>query len=123
MSRGSGEEQQGTGEQGPDFKDAAFDDRKLTEYALNPEHPVGKNKARVIKSRTGLGQEDTAEVKHQIMDQVQRGGAHPGKGDQYGQRWIRDVELSGPNGTMTVRTAWIVDAETGATRFVTLSFP
>lgn len=123
VSRGSGEEQQGTGEQGPDFKDAAFDDRKLTEYALNPEHPVGKNKARVIKSRTGLGQEDTAEVKHQIMDQVQRGGAHPGKGDQYGQRWIRDVELSGPNGTMTVRTAWIVDAETGATRFVTLSFP
>ncbi|MEU1803022.1 DUF6883 domain-containing protein [Streptomyces sp. NPDC019937] len=124
VSRGSEEpEQTSAGEQKPDFRDAAFDDRKLTEYALNPEHPVGKNKARVIKSRTGLGQEDAAEVKRQIMDQVQRGGAQPGKGDQYGQRWIRDVELSGSNGSMTVRTAWIVDAETGATRFVTLSFP
>lgn len=54
----------------PDFSNPKFDDRKLTEYALNPNRPVGADKARVIKSATGLGREDAAEVKRQILDQV-----------------------------------------------------
>ncbi|HEV7651758.1 MAG TPA: hypothetical protein VGP26_26690 [Actinophytocola sp.] len=107
----------------PDFDNPEFDDRKLTEYALNPEHPVGKNKARVIKSRTGLGPEDAASVKQQILDQVGDGEPIAGKMDQHGSRWNKDVTLTGPDGTITVRTAWIVDATTGKTRLVTLSFP
>lgn len=107
----------------PDFEDPKFDDRKLTEYALNPDHPVGGNKARVIKSATGLGPDDAAAVKQQILDQVKQGEPIPGKIDEHGTRWGKDVTLTGPNGTITVRTAWIVDAKTGETRLVTVSFP
>jgi hypothetical protein len=107
----------------PDFEHPSFDDRKLTEYALNPDHPVGKNKARVIQSATGLGREDAPTVKQQILDQVKDGEPVPGKVDQHGSRYNKDVTLTGPNGTIVVRTAWIVDAGTGETRLVTVSFP
>lgn len=107
----------------PDFEHPEFDDRKLTEYALNPDHPVGKNKARVIESATGLGKDDAPSVKQQILDQVGDGEPVVGKMDQHGSRWNKDVTLTGPNGTIVVRTAWIVDASTGKTRLVTLSFP
>jgi hypothetical protein len=107
----------------PNFENPKFDDRKLTEYALNPDHPVGKNKARVIESATGLGQADAPAVKQQILDQVKQGDPIPGKVDEHGTRWNKDVTLTGPNGTIVVRTAWIVDAATGETRLVTVSFP
>jgi hypothetical protein len=107
----------------PDFENPEFDDRKLTDYALNPDHPVGKNKARVIQSATGLGREDAQNVKQQILDQVGDGPPTEGKRDQHGDRWNKDVTVTGPNGSIVVRTAWIVDAGTGKTRLVTLSFP
>jgi hypothetical protein len=107
----------------PDFSNPTFDDRKLTEYALNPDHKVGKHKAKVIESATGFGKDDAATVKDQILDQVKDADPMPGKVDEHGSRYSVDVELAGPNGKITVRTAWIVDAETGETRLVTVSFP
>jgi hypothetical protein len=107
---------------GPDLARAEFDDRKLTKYALNPEHPVGGNKARVIKSRTGLGLNDAAEVKRQILEKAPAAEPIMGDTDEHGTRWKVDVELTGPDGTMKVRTGWIADAA-GKTRLVTISFP
>lgn len=107
----------------PNFENPGFDDRKLTEYALNPDHPVGGNKAKVIESATGLTKEDAAAVKQQILDQVKQGETIPGKVDEHGSRYAKDVTLTGPNGTIVVRTAWIVDANTGETRLATVSFP
>lgn len=107
---------------GPDLARAEFDDRKLTKYALNPEHPVGGSKARVIKSRTGLGLDDAAEVKRQILEKAPTAEPIMGDTDEHGTRWKMDVELTGPDGTMKVRTAWIADAA-GKTRLVTISFP
>jgi hypothetical protein len=107
----------------PNFENPGFDDRKLTEYALNPDHPVGGNKAKVIESVTGLTKSDAAAVKQQILDQVKQGDVIPGKVDEHGSRFAKDVTLTGPNGTIVVRTAWIVDATTGETRLATVSFP
>lgn len=106
----------------PDFSQARFDDRKLTDYALNPDHLVGSNKARVIKSRTGFGAGDATEVKRQIMEKAPLAEAVEGHADEHGTRWRVDVHLSGPSGTMKVRTGWITGM-TGETRLVTISFP
>ncbi|WP_233558712.1 WXG100 family type VII secretion target [Micromonospora radicis] len=107
----------------PDFTNPEIDSRKITAYALNPHHPVGKNKYRVINSATGLGLEDADAVLHQIREGVRSGSPMLGRVDEYGQRWFIDLPLSGPTGDIIVRTAWIL--ETGATtpRMVTISFP
>ena len=90
---------------------------------MNPDHPVGGNKYRVINSATGLEADDAPRIDQQIRDGVRQGTPILGRADQYGQRWAVDVPLSGPTGTITVRTAWIMDAGSTTPRLVTISFP
>jgi hypothetical protein len=107
----------------PDFTDAELDPVKISGYAMNPDHPVGGNKYRVIHSATGLDVGDAAQIEQQIRDGVRTGAPILGKADEYGQRWAVDVPLTGPSGTITVRTAWIVDAGGTTPRLVTISLP
>jgi hypothetical protein len=107
----------------PDFSNPDIDPRKITDYAMNPDHPVGGNKYRVINSATGLDAHDAALIEQQIREGVRDGPPIPGRSDQYGQRWAVDVPLTGPRGTIIVRTAWILDVGSTTPRLVTISFP
>ncbi|WP_308042394.1 WXG100 family type VII secretion target [Micromonospora sp. PLK6-60] len=107
----------------PDFSNAEIDARKITAYAMNPEHPVGRNKYRVINAATGLGPEDAATVEQQIREGVRHAAPLLGKADEYGQRWSVDVPLTGPSGSIIVRTAWMVEEAGSTPRLVTISFP
>ncbi|WP_369076789.1 DUF6883 domain-containing protein [Paractinoplanes rishiriensis] len=66
---------------------------------------------------------DAARIDHQIRDGVREGTPIVGRSDQYGQRWAVDVPLTGPRGSIMVRTAWILDAGSTTPRLVTISFP
>ncbi|GAA2190050.1 WXG100 family type VII secretion target [Micromonospora lupini] len=107
----------------PDFTKAEIDSRKITAYAMNPDHPVGKNKYRVINSATGLGPDDADLIMQQVREGALAGKPLPGKADEFGQRWNVDLPLTGPDGTITVRTAWILENGASAPRMVTISFP
>lgn len=107
----------------PDFSNPDIDPKKITDYAMNPDHPVGSNKYRVINSTTGLDTGDAARVEQQIRDGVHDGTPIKGRADVYGQRWAVDVPLTGPKGTIVVRTAWILDMGSSTPRLVTISFP
>ncbi|MET8547436.1 WXG100 family type VII secretion target [Micromonospora zamorensis] len=107
----------------PDFTQAEIDSRKITAYAMNPDHPVGKNKYRVINSATGLGPDDADAILQQIREGVLAGKPLLGRADEFGQRWNVDLPLTGPDGTITVRTAWILESGASAPRMVTISFP
>ncbi|HYN94885.1 MAG TPA: WXG100 family type VII secretion target [Pilimelia sp.] len=111
------------GPRAPAFEDAEVDSRKISEYAMNPEHPVGRNKYRVINSATGLRPEDAALVERQISEAIPGGTPIRGRADEYGQRWSVDVDLTGPSGTITVRTGWIVEEGSAVPRMTTISFP
>ncbi|MEU5668918.1 WXG100 family type VII secretion target [Micromonospora sp. NPDC047753] len=108
---------------GPDFTMAEIDSRKIAAYAMNPDHPVGGHKYRVINSATGLGPDDADAVLQQIREGVLAGKPLLGKTDEFGQRWNVDLPLTGPDGTIIVRTAWILKNEASAPRMVTISFP
>ncbi|WP_164842583.1 DUF6883 domain-containing protein [Actinoplanes solisilvae] len=107
----------------PDFTAGEIDSNKITGYAMNPDHPVGRNKYRVINSVTGLEASDASQIERQIRDGVISGTPIEGRADQYGQRWAVDVPLTGPEGSIIVRTAWIVDTGSATPRLVTISFP
>lgn len=82
---------------------------KLEGYALNPDHPTGKNKARVFKSALGFTQADAAELERQIREKAPYHEAIKGRRDKYGQRWTVRIPIEGNNGrTATVETGWIV---------------
>ncbi|MGS2616629.1 WXG100 family type VII secretion target [Micromonospora sp. LZ34] len=107
----------------PDFSHPEIDSRKITDYAMNPDHPVGRNKYRVINSATGLNVGDASLIESQIRNGVRDGTPMPGKADQYGQRWSVDLPLTGPKGTIIVRTAWLLEEASATPRLVTISFP
>ena len=92
----------------PNADKAQIDPRKATEYALNPEHPVGGNKARVFDSALGFNQANAADLIRQLQEGVTRIPAQPGKADQFGGRYTVDIPVVGPKGLGIVRTGWIV---------------
>lgn len=43
---------------------------KLRDYALNPEHSTGRDKARVFRSALDIGQDDWEFLRDQILERV-----------------------------------------------------
>ena len=100
----------------PSFKSVTIKEKsKLHGYCLNPEHPVGKHKAKVFKSALGIEQKDYRRLATQIRSKASKYESIPGVNDEYGQRYTIDMPIKGANGKIaTVRTAWIV--KTGETK-------
>jgi filamentous hemagglutinin len=72
------------------------------------EHPVGGNKARVLKSALGLTQEHADELRLHILDNLGHWEATEKATDQYGTRYEVEFNYTGPNGRVSVLTsAWI----------------
>lgn len=85
---------------------AIIDVRKLTEYALNPSHPVGGNKAKVFK-QIGFTLENAADLLEQIRKGVMEVTPIAGKVDQFGARFTLDIPVVSAAGGGVVRTGWI----------------
>ena len=86
---------------------ATIDPRKLTEYALNPNHPVGGNKARVFESALGFNRSNADDLMAQLCPGVMENTPIPGKVDKWGTRFTVDIPVTGPAGSGVVRTGWI----------------
>src|SRR5580765_7367352 len=92
----------------PNSERAFVDIRKLRDYCLNPEHPVGKHKAYVFKSVLGLTSEDGEKVQEVIGSFAVTNDAEEADQDEYGKRFVVRFELRGPSGEATVVSSWIV---------------
>ncbi len=87
-----------------------IDPRKLTEYALNPEHLTGgSDKAVMFQNHLGFTRENYRILLEQIEAQALDAEATLGKVDQHGQRYTIDLAIIGVEGQQeTVRTGWII---------------
>lgn len=82
---------------------------KFTAYALNKEHPKGKDKALVFESALGFVKDNADELIQVIREKVSLFEAIKAQPDKYGDRYKVYIDVKGPNGnTATVLTAWIV---------------
>ncbi len=87
---------------------AVVDPRKLVLYCLNPEHPRGKHKARVFRSRLGLTPADANVLRQALLSAAQSQPAVQGEKDEHGQRYTVDFRMVTEVGQATVRSTWIV---------------
>jgi filamentous hemagglutinin len=99
---------------------AVIDARKIANYALNPNNPVGRHKARVFAAALGF---DRSNV-HLLIEEIRRGvvahAAEPGSVDEYGARHRVDMPVTGPKGTAAIRTAWIYRTGSDVPELITL---
>jgi len=108
----------------PNHANAQIDSNKIVNYALNPNHPVGGDKARVFESALGFNQSNANQLVTQIKQQLPSSNARLGVRDQYGQRFTVDMPITGPNGnTVTVRTGWIIETGSTVPRLITTYIP
>jgi RHS repeat-associated protein len=98
---------------------AVIDPRKLTDYALNPSHPVGGNKA-VVFERLGFTRANAEDLMSQLRTGVMENVPVPGKVDQFGARFTVDIPVVGPRASGVVRTGWIYKAGSSTPELTTL---
>jgi hypothetical protein len=99
---------------------AVIDERKLVDYALNPDHPTGGAKARVFLAALGVDRADAPAVAAQLRAGVTAAPPVRGRADAYGERFTVDIPVTGPGGTAVVRTGWIYDPGATVPRLVTV---
>jgi hypothetical protein len=96
------------GHETPHSGSAAVDIRKLRDYVLSPDHRRGRHKARVFAATLGLTVEHADRLRSALLAAAREGDAVAGDRDEFGQRFVLDFVMTGPNGTATVRSSWIV---------------
>ena len=63
----------------PNLENARINPKKLTEYALNPEHPVGGNKAKVFESTLGYNKSNADDLMNEVYNKLYESDATLGK--------------------------------------------
>ena len=100
---------------------AKIPDEKLTEYALNFEHPTGKEKAKAFKEALGYTKESYTDLKTKILDSFDEKELVYKREDKYGKRYEQIMQITGPNGkTANVLTAWIKDNNNAEPRLTSI---
>lgn len=100
---------------------AKIPDEKLTEYALNFEHPTGKEKAKAFKEALGYTKESYTDLKTKILDSFDEKELVYKRKDKYGKRYEQIMQITGPNGkTANVLTAWIKDNDNAEPRLTSI---
>jgi hypothetical protein len=98
-----------------------IDPRKLTEYALNPDNPVGADKAFMFQQYLGFTQANHELLLQQIQLKSPNTEAIFQRSDEHGDRYQVDLDIIGIEGQQeTVRTGWIVEPNSSAARLITL---
>ena len=92
----------------PNAEFAVVPIEKLTDYALNPNHPVGKHKAAVFESVFGITLDDAEYLKDRILDAVLTCEAVKARNDNFGQRYQVEFELERNGRRAIVSTSWIL---------------
>ena len=95
----------------PFAENAYVDDRKLLNYCLSEEHPMGKHKARVFKSALNITIEIYLYLKESIETAVLTTDAVFVETTDYGDIYCVDFELVDPPKSSMVRTSWILKSE------------
>lgn len=100
---------------------AVVDPRKITSYALDSDHPVGSDKARVFESVSGFNKSNADGLISQIQDGVAKYPVAPGKADYFGPCFTIDIPVTTPNGnTVQVRAEWIYGPGSSTPRLTTI---
>ena len=92
----------------PNGDNAIVEIEKLANYCLNPEHPRGRNKARVFAAATGFTADAADRLRDALLQAARTQVAFPTEVDDFGQRFVIDFWLDGPTGRAEVRSSWII---------------
>lgn len=103
----------------PNAEAAIIEIAKLRDYCLNPLHPRGKHKARILRAALGITHLDSEEFRRLLLAGIQNTECQIGERDDYGSRYTVDLEITRDEHSAIVRTGWIIKTGETAPRLTT----
>ena len=103
----------------PNGHRAIVDIAKLRDYCLNPEHPVGGDKARVFRSALGVTVSNAELLRERLLEAAKTSAAELVGGNDYGQLYRIDFEWEFESRDARIRSGWIVLDSDDAPRLTT----
>lgn len=101
----------------PNYKEAFIPKEKFTEYALNPKKD--KNKSEAFERALGYNLNNYQKLIDNIQNNINKFNAIEKENNGFGKRYEILMTLIGENKKVAnVKTAWIIDKETGKTRLI-----
>ena len=102
---------------------AATDQNKIQRYALNSNHPHGKDKAKVFNSVLGYHFENWDKLSNQIFDLLQTSEVSKYEVTKYGTKYVVPMRIHGERKkSMVVNTVWQIDKKSDIPRLITMTF-
>ena len=98
---------------------ALVDPRKVADYLLSREHPVGRNKARVFERVLGLTSLDAVLLVAALQAAAINDDAVLTRSDQFGDQYRIDFSVAVRGREAMVRSAWLVPAGLAPAVFLT----
>ena len=102
----------------PNGANAYVDLRKLTAYALDPDHERGREKARLFKAMLDLEPRDAPTLRQALLNAARCGDAMERGGNRYGTRYMIEFEMEWKGRRARVRSIWFVRVEEDFPRLV-----
>lgn len=93
----------------PNSHEAVVEIQKLRDYSLNPNHPVGKHKARVFKAALGITVSEAEWLRERAFEAATIGDAKGPAPSVFGDQYVIDSVLEYGEKSATVRFTWIVE--------------
>lgn len=93
----------------PNSNKALVEIEKLRDYSLNPNHPVGKHKARVFRAALGITQKDADWLRERALETALSDDARHGAASVFGNKYVIDSVLENNGMSAIVRFSWIVE--------------
>jgi len=92
----------------PNSDRATIDERKLIDYVLSPEHPIGRFKAAFFR-RHGFSVDNWQALGEQLLSLAWNEDAEEGERSRYGQKYLVSGILRGNSGQeVEVQSVWII---------------
>ena len=105
----------------PGYSKAEIPDSKITEYALNINHPDGKNKAIAFEKYLGYNINNKDQLLKQVQKGLQRYRAKPRNPNKYGKPYEVAMMVFGANRNFSkVKTGWIIEYGTDIPRLTSI---
>jgi len=93
----------------PNCHKALVEIEKLRDYSLNPNHPVGKHKARVFKAALEITLEDAEWLRERALEIALSDNARRSAASVFGDKYVIDSVLGHEGMSAIVRFTWIIE--------------
>ncbi|MEO8435260.1 MAG: DUF6883 domain-containing protein [Pyrinomonadaceae bacterium] len=96
----------------PNCDKAVVEIEKLRNYSLNPNHPVGKHKARVFKAALGITLKEAQWLRDRALEIAVRNDAKSATASVFGEKYVIDCVIKYEEKSAVVRFCWIIEFDT-----------